>query len=581
MRVPGFNSLGARLSITIAFVVILTQTAILLLNAGQRRQEFINAEIHAARNLVLMAESVRENMESKWEMGIFSPQVLRQLNYASTAERKQKILATIPVVAAWESAKAKAKEGGFEFRTPRANARDIRNEPDDLEHIALEFFANNPSANEHVIIDKEMDAVRYFRPVRLGKSCMNCHGDPAQSIPLWGTLDGKDITGFKMDGKQEGDLHGAFEIIRPLAVANADIQQGLIQGIQWTLITVISTIVVLVFLVRWIVTRPLAASVARLEQAQSDNDLTVTLEVHGAQEVSAIALAFNRFSEQVRDIVSKVKAVSDQLSAAAGEVSAVTTQTSSGMRHQHQQTRRAATAMNQMAVSIQEVAENCATTAEAASGSRERSQQGQSAAENARESIDTLNRRLHQTSDIVERLAQSSDRIGVVLEVIREIAEQTNLLALNAAIEAARAGDQGRGFAVVADEVRNLAQRTQESTLEIHTMIEQLQDGTREAVEAMIEGREVAARNEQQSKQLSLALGSISEAIQSIDQMTDQIATAAEQQGVVATDINRSFDEISQITEETSAAAQQTANASSQLAELATSLQLMTSSFKV
>ena len=127
------------------------------------------------------------------------------MEYTSAEERKQKMLAVVPVVAAWESAKAKAKEGGFEFRTPRQDARNPKNNPDAIETDVLEYFKRDPSATEKYVIDDKLNAVRYFRPVRLGKVCMNCHGDPANSFKLWRRDDGRDITGFKMDNKHVGE----------------------------------------------------------------------------------------------------------------------------------------------------------------------------------------------------------------------------------------------------------------------------------------------------------------------------------------------------------------------------------------
>ncbi|MFZ5536492.1 MAG: Tll0287-like domain-containing protein, partial [Pseudomonadota bacterium] len=184
IKVP--DSIGFRTSLAIGGIIVLLQGVMLVDRARTEWHDKIQAEVHAAHNLLLMTESVRENMEQKWRLGLFSTEAMTRIaaEAPSMDEARAKILAVIPVVSAWEAAKAKSQEGGFTFKSPRRNPRNPDNKADSLETGVLEFFEANPQVREHYVIDDSLHAVRYFRPVRLSESCMICHGDPARSRVL-------------------------------------------------------------------------------------------------------------------------------------------------------------------------------------------------------------------------------------------------------------------------------------------------------------------------------------------------------------------------------------------------------------
>lgn len=576
-----FRSIGFRVVSSMAALFVASAVLFFTLYAHDERQSAIAGEVHAARNLILMAESVRQEMGRKWEMGLFSPAILRKLTADSEEERQEKILAAVPVVTAWEAAKAKAKEGGFEFRTPREGARNPDNDPDAVETQALAWFRANPDADEYYVVDDSINAVRYFRPVRLGKMCLYCHGDPARAQALWGRGDGKDITGFKMDGKRVGDLHGAFEIIRPLAAADAATSERLLVSSELVLAILAAIVGFMWWLTLRLVSRPIDDAVQRMERAERDGDLTVTLDDDRADELGRLAGGFNRFVGRIRALVNDVSGSAQQLASAAEEMSVVTEQTTRGMLVQQSETDQVATAINEMSATVEEVARSAAAASEAARQSDVASAKGKQVVQETISAIDALAGEVERAAEVIHRVENHSEEIGAVVDVITGIAEQTNLLALNAAIEAARAGEQGRGFAVVADEVRSLANKTQESTETIRQMIERLQTGASDAVEVMAQGRTRAQASVGKAADAGAALDDITAAVTRITDMNAQIASAAEEQSSVAEEINRNVVNISQVSEQTAAGARQSAAASEELAQLAVRLRQQLEGFKV
>ncbi|MGL4316494.1 MAG: methyl-accepting chemotaxis protein [Pseudomonas sp.] len=229
-----------------------------------------------------------------------------------------------------------------------------------------------------------------------------------------------------------------------------------------------------------------------------------------------------------------------------------------------------------MSATAQQVASHAADAAGAADDADNSARQGGKVMEQTIHTITTMRSEIATTADVIRRLETDSGRIGKVLEVIRGIAEQTNLLALNAAIEAARAGEQGRGFAVVADEVRTLAQRTAESTAEIHQIIDTVQTGAVNAVRAIESGQNRSEEGVTQVTEAGAMLQRITGAVEAIRDMNRQIATAAEEQTSVAEDISRNLTEITAIATTNQENVQRTENASHNLHDLSAQLNEVT-----
>jgi len=329
------------------------------------------------------------------------------------------------------------------------------------------------------------------------------------------------------------------------------------------------------------IVRPIRVAVdAMRDIAAGEGDLTRRLEEHGRNEVAELGQAFNQFAEKVRRLVSEVAGSTSQVAAAAEEMSAITDEFNRDVAQQRHEIEQVATAMNEMTATVQDVARNAAQAAASAQAADREAQQGQQVVHETVSSIESVSVEVEHTASAIQRLEADSQSISAVLEVIRGVAEQTNLLALNAAIEAARAGEQGRGFAVVADEVRTLASRTQQSTLEIQQVIEQLQSGARNAAEVMHRGRAQVDSSVLQAQQAGSSLTSITIAVASISDMNTQIASAAEQQSAVSDEISQNVVNINQVADRVTESASQTAQASSQLAHLAAGLQSLVGQFK-
>lgn len=287
-----------------------------------------------------------------------------------------------------------------------------------------------------------------------------------------------------------------------------------------------------------------------IEGILRSGDLGKRFDIDRSDMIGSIARKVDKFASWVQATLQGIADTAKQLASAAGDVDSGMKVSHESAQQQSEATSAAAAAIEEVTVSIGEVAEHAKLTKEKAAQTGDVSQQGAQITHDASRTIESLAATVRETAEHVESLGHRSEEIGRVTSVIKEIAEQTNLLALNAAIEAARAGEQGRGFAVVADEVRKLAERTTRATQEIGEMTESIQAETRTAVESMRAGAQKVSEGVQLVTSAEETLREINVEMASTMQMVNEISHASEQQQTAMTEMAQNVERVATMTEQ-------------------------------
>lgn len=362
------------------------------------------------------------------------------------------------------------------------------------------------------------------------------------------------------------------------AVLNAAMMRSVIQVVVM-LVILISAITLLL---RQIVIRPLDQVRDALKDISSgEGDLTRRLDFDQDNEIGDVAEHFNSFVDKIQQLVKQVVDSNVQMTELIEELTRVAQSTNHGVQTQNSETDQVAAAVNQMSATANDISQNAADAAAAAKHTNEEAGSAKSVVVHTSTSIANLAQAIDSSAQVINELENDVGNITAMVSVIQSIAEQTNLLALNAAIEAARAGDQGRGFAVVADEVRSLASKSQETTVEIQEIINRLQTGARSAVTVISESKQNGEDTVEEVNKADHSLGDIVKAIETINDMSIQIASASEEQTSVTEEISKSITRIADISNETAHGASSTEAACGQLEALAQQTRQQLGRFKV
>jgi methyl-accepting chemotaxis protein len=572
-----FKELGIANKILIAVLLLIFSGAVIIMCFTGYREvlQVRESAVHEARAIVLQAESARNMVADMNEQGAFSAYVesVKQDLRNGVPGALEKFLVTVPVLGAIRILQDNAADGGYLLRVPKIEPRNPANEPDPLEREVLQELKNTGAREKIVYSDyvdpatgKKSEALRYFRPIVLSKSCEICHGDPSTSSELWGNSRGLDPSGGRMEGWRAGEVHGAFELIYFLDESMAAMKKSQMIMAACIVFGMFVIVVLVGFITRNLLSKPLSDIIKHAEYI-AQGDFSRSFEQKYSGEMGQLARAFDAMKKGLVKLLVGVRDESGNLSRSAVRLLDISKGLSEQSVFAEERAREAASVS-------QDASNNINSIASAVEDFSVASQEIASNVANAASISNTARSRMEEASAQVLKLGENSNDIGTAVRLISEIAEQTNLLALNATIEAARAGEAGKGFAVVANEVKELAKQTAQAAEEITSMIQVVQNDTSRTVTSI---GDVTAIIEQLNDIDNTIASAVEEQTATVNEITANIAGAAEG----TEHVSQTVGQVAEVSGESSENALVTKTQAEELAELAQRLQELVASFKV
>ncbi len=510
--------IGTKIILSAIGAVIISVVAGLIVQHNAIQNEGIELTRRTMQAAVAEAENVRDSIATLNKQNAFNQEKLLAEFHKSGDLRNSTIYGTIPVVAAWKAIEEVAKKEEYEFRIPKHQARNPKNNPTPDEELILKEFEGGKQT-EYFKIDKARNEIVFASPIVLSGDCLLCHGDPQRSP----TGDGKDIVGFPMENWKAGEVHGAFVLKAKLDRVDKVVAAAFLQTLVWIIPLTVLIGAGFYLLVRKYIVRPLNAVIDEI-------DTTSDQTTNSAEHVSTT-------SQSLANGASQQAASLEETSASLEQISSMTQRTA------------------QSAQSAKELAAQTRVSADSGVANTR-------LMEEAMASIHSASGEMRATMNEIK--AASTD-VAKIIKTIDEIAFQTNLLALNAAVEAARAGEAGAGFAVVADEVRSLAQRSATAAKETAEMIEasgkRTEAGVQVTEKVTAAVGEVAAR----SKQLEGKLAEILGKVHLVDEQVVQIAAACLEQNQGIKELNMAVNQMDKVTHSNAASAEESAASAEEL----------------